>query len=394
MSRWKRRFGWAGLGLLAIFGLLVAAGFFDNRPDPEFEAQLARSSADNFNALVEAEAQRRGVSGVNIYHGDGAQAGTHSRLGRAKKGTVMQAASLSKAVAAAVILTMADTKGVSIDEDIRAQITSLDIASLEGGNRPVTLRQLLSHTAGSSQSGYPGYPRDSALPTSADIIADPPRVFEFPLVFDSEVGAFRYSGGGYMIAQLWAQDVSGQSFTRLAQETLLDPLGMEDSTFSQPIEQDLSAPGPVVGSDAGFNPLEATFASLDNSWHNYPEQAAAGLWTSARDYARFARALIDASRGEPGAIPAKVAQEMLAPQVETGWESGAQHYGLGLMHELDEGGSLTRFAHTGANIGYRAYFAAELGQDGAPPRIAVSMANKGNAAPLNRAIVHALMQRD
>lgn len=302
----------------------------------------------------------------------------------------MQVASLSKTVAAAVILTLAHQRGISLDNDIRSQVTSLDIALLEGGDRPVTLRQLLSHTSGASQSGYPGYPRDSDLPSASEVVANPPRFFESPLTFDGEPGEFRYSGGGYMIAQIWAEDVSGKPFAELADELLFSPLGMEDSTFAQPIDDAEIAPLFVVGADAGFNIFHGVFTPVENSWHDYPEQAAAGLWTTSKDYARFAAALLDAASGASEAIPREVASAMIMPQAEMG---KGRAYGLGAMLVLDSEGSVQRVTHSGANTGYRALFAATQGSESRPRRIVVSLANTVSGEGLNKAIVDGLMDR-
>lgn len=377
------------------FGGLVLAGYFDPRPDPDFESKLTKAADHEIEAMIAKDADRQSVTALGFYVEGSDGTNKQYQFGRYEAGSLMQAASLSKAVAAAIILTVAYNEGVGLDDDIRSQITSLDIAALEGADRPVTLRQLLSHTAGASQSGYPGYPRGDKIPTTAEVIAAPPRFFESALTFDSEIAEFRYSGGGYTIAQLWAQDVSGKDFASLASEVLLRPLGMTNSTFAQPIDEAVGDLPAITGADAGFDPTQALFTSLDNSWNNYPEQAAAGLWTTPAEYALFVNALLDAAAGENSAISAQVAIAMLTPQVQTPWgdEPGKFHYGLGVSLELDSKGQVTRVSHTGANAGYRAHFIAVPATGNAPAKIAVSMANTGNAAPLNAAIVNALIAR-
>lgn len=374
-----------------LLGALWFAGFFEPRPNPDFEQKLTEASADDIEPMIAKETQRLGITALGVIASSNNGSALQLHFGRSQPGALMQAASLSKAVAAAVILTLAERKGVGLDDDIRSAITSVDIAALEGGDRPVTLRQLLSHTSGSSQSGYPGYPRNDTIPTTTQVIASPPRFFESALAFDSEIGEFRYSGGGYTIAQLWAEEASGKDFAQLAQEVLLAPLGMNNSTFAQPIEDVATGLPAITGADAGFNPSQGIFSSLDNSWHNYPEQAAAGLWTTPKDYAIFAATLLEAA-GEESAISSKVTTAMLTPQAETGWGPGLQ-YGLGVMLELDEEGRVVSVSHTGANAGYRAHFIALPAKGNEPSKIAVSMANTGNSAPLNRAIVYSFIER-
>lgn len=172
--------------------------------DPELEVQLRTATVQNAEELIAKETERLGITALTFTVLEDGKAPPTSYFGRAKGGGLMQVAGLSKTVSAAVILKLAELQSVAIDDDIGPQITSLDISSLEGGDRPITLRQLLSHTAGSSQSGYPGYPRGSDLPSTAEVIASPPRAFESTLAFDGEPGEFLYSGGGYIIAQLWA----------------------------------------------------------------------------------------------------------------------------------------------------------------------------------------------
>ncbi len=392
MSKWKIVIA----GLLAIV-LLPAAGLgiaslFGPSLDPAFEQKLTDAEREGIPELIAAEAKNLGVTALSVTVLEADREPQNHYFGRAKQGGLMQVASLSKAVAATVILILAEQRGVSLDQDIRGQITSVDIASLEGGNRPVTLRQLLSHTTGASQSGYPGYPRNSALLSTADVIDAPPRIFESQLTFDGIPGEFRYSGGGYTIAQLWAEDTTGQNFETLADELLLGPLGMTQSTFAQrTIEADI-APLTVVGADSGFAPTQGIFSAIENSWHIYPEKAAAGLWSTSEDYARFVAALLDAAAGEESAIPTEIAKAMLTPEAETDFMPGT-HYGFGVMLSPDGNGDIANVWHTGANAGYRTLFMTRPASPKKPRRVVVSLGNTANAADLNRAIGTALLER-
>ncbi|MBV7259864.1 serine hydrolase domain-containing protein [Erythrobacter crassostreae] len=389
----RRKIGLSVFAVLALsIGALVLASIFEPSLDPDFEKNLTAATPDEMQSLIAKEAAKLGVTAVSITVIDGDQAPESHYVGRARADGLMQVASLSKAAAAASILIVADQKGVGLDDDIREQITSLDIAALEGGDRPVTLRQLLSHSTGASQSGYPGYARDASLPSTAEVINDPPRIFESQLAFDGEPGEFRYSGGGYTIAQLWAEDVTGKAFHKLAEEVLLKPLGMAESTFAQPIDEAAIAPLVIVGADAGFDPTEGVFSSLEDSWHVYPEQAAAGLWTTSRDYARFIAALMDAATGTENAIPTEVATAMVTPQAETKWEPGS-FYGLGIVLTVDDAKNQTDVWHTGANAGYRSYFVARAVTTETARRVVVVSANTASSSYLNRAIGDALMAR-
>ena len=95
-------------------------------------------------------------------------------------------------------------------------------------------------------------------------------------------------------------DITGKPFPQLMQEYVLGPLGMAHSTFDQPLPKNLAA-SPVT-------PYLGTGEEVNGGAHIYPEMAAAGLWTTASDLARFALAVQDSLADRPGAIPLSAAQ--------------------------------------------------------------------------------------
>ncbi|MCK0128507.1 serine hydrolase domain-containing protein [Erythrobacter sp. F6033] len=389
----KKRIG-IGIILAIVLGAgaFIIAGILEPSLDPDFERNLTAASPTETQQLIAEEAEKLGVTALSVTVIDGDSDPQNLYFGRAHEGGVMQVASLSKAVASTVILMVAEARSVGIDDDIRDQIRSLDIASLEGGDRPITLRQLLSHTTGASQSGYPGYPRYGEVPDTVDVINAPPRLIESQLTFDGEPGKFRYSGGGYTIAQLWAEEVTGKPFEAIAEEVLLAPLGMNQSTFTQPVERDGIAPLEIVGADAGFDPFGGVFSSLDDDWHIYPEKAAAGLWTTSQDYARFVAAVMDAAAGAENTIPTQIASEMIKPFAKTGWGPDS-YYGLGVMVTTAGDSGILEVSHTGANAGYRSLFVVQPATDDTERRVVVVSANTASAQYLNKAIGDALIAR-
>lgn len=136
--------------------------------------------------------------------------------------SVFQAASLAKAVASATIATLAAREGISLDEDVSKYITSFDLTTLEGYEYPVTLRQLLSHTSGADVEGFQGYPQSAELPSNLDVILGSEKSNSHRVAFSKPVGKWSYSGGGYQIAQAFAEDFSGLPFDQLAQDLVLD----------------------------------------------------------------------------------------------------------------------------------------------------------------------------
>lgn len=250
--------------------------------------------------------------------------------------TLFQAASISKPVVAVGALRLVTDGMLNLDDSVNSQLTSWQIPENQFTNaRKVTLRQLLSHSAGVTVHGFPGYSQETPLPTLTDILngdlpANTPRI-EVDIPVGSE---WRYSGGGYTIVQQLMIDVSDKPFPELLAEFVLIPLGMTDSTFEQPlpISQIERA---ALGHQPGLGPVSGGF-------HVYPEMAAAGLWTTATDLARFATGIQNAIGGKPFAIDGPMVTEMLTIQ--------KGNYGLGL--ELAGTGQSFVFSHSGINEGF------------------------------------------
>ena len=384
MKRWI--IGSLGLLLAVVIGLaaFLALNWAETtgQADPSASDVLADSTPPGRAAYLAGRAGHHGVPSYSVTLSDPTRPGVSYHGGEASDDALFQSASLSKAVAAAGILTLAAHEGVDIDADIRDHVTSVDIRALPGGDRPVSLRALLSHTAGATVSGYPGYRRGKALPDTATVITDPPRpsFVTPPVTLSGPKGDYAYSGGGYTIAQLFAEDVSGQPFDALMRDLILDPVGMDSSTFAQPVEADPDALARVVGTTSPRVIGAGIFAPLDDSWHDYPAQAAAGLWATSADYVRFARAVMDAGAGRDSSVEASVARAMLTPVSET--------YGLGVSLTRDADGAVTRFGHSGANSGYRALFEADLRTQ----RIVVSLNNSGSGGhAFNAEVVNGLI---
>jgi CubicO group peptidase (beta-lactamase class C family) len=157
--------------------------------------------------------------------------------------------------------------------------------------------------------------------------------------------AWNYSGGGYTVVQQALIDRAGKPFPALLEETVLAPLGMKDSSFSQPLPASL-LPRAAMPHDGKGEPYKG-------GPYTYPELAAAGLWTTPSDLARFILGVqrnADA-QGNPLLSPA-MARTMLTP-VKSG-------YALGFGTE-GKGPSLS-FGHGGSNMGYQDVLFAYLGR--------------------------------
>jgi CubicO group peptidase (beta-lactamase class C family) len=208
--------------------------------------------------------------------------------------TLFQAASISKFVVAVAVLRLVEAGLLHLDEDVNAYLTSWKIPAKGDWQPRVTLRQLLSHSAGLTVHGFPGYPQGHPLPTTVQVLNGEAPANTPPVEVDIPPGLQnRYSGGGTTVVQQILVDVLRQPFPQIAREWVLDPAGMTHSTYEQPIPLDQY---PNV---ASAHPLADPIAGR---FHTYPEMAAAGLWTTASDLARFALAFQRARAGKPGAI--------------------------------------------------------------------------------------------
>ncbi len=254
--------------------------------------------------------------------------------------TLFQAASISKPVTALALLKAVEQGQLGLDEDVNRFLTSWRVpASEHTARQPVTLRALLSHTSGTDDGfGFPGYEPGAPLPTVVQILSgQPPSNVGPVLIGRPPFAAFKYSGGGFALAQLLLTEVTRRPFVELMDQWVLGPTGMTSSTFAQPLP-------PVRGAHAA-RAHDARGAARETRWHVYPELAAAGLWTTAADLARFGAEVQKSVQGRSNKVISRaMAVEMTAPV-------GVGPYGLGLsINALGEGWYLT---HGGSNWGFQ-----------------------------------------
>lgn len=267
--------------------------------------------------------------------------------------TLFQAASISKTVAALAILRLFEARGLSVDADVNDYLTSWRVPDVDGWQPRLTLRQLLSHSAGTTVHGFMGYGHKDAVPTLAQVLDGEPPANSDPVRVDTVPGTqYRYSGGGTSIAQMVAQDITGKAFNAIAREWVFEPLGMTRSVYEHPLTEAYHA-----------NAARAhyyTGATVEGKWHTYPELAAAGLWTTPTDILRVALALQNAYAGKGAVSPVSpaVAQLMLTPAMRSETHSN----GLGTF--IDEANGRKQFGHGGDNVGYKNSFKAYYASDG------------------------------
>ncbi|MBC7605812.1 MAG: serine hydrolase [Burkholderiales bacterium] len=266
--------------------------------------------------------------------------------------TMFSAGSISKFVMAAGALKLVENGKLTLDDPINNYLRSWKVKDNEWLiKKPITLRMLLSHTAGTSQTSYFGFtPDKKSFPSIVEILNGDPIAESRSVVVNSEPGKdFRYSGGGSMIAQMAIMDVSGQDFAIFCNQTIFKPLAMKHTTFEQPLPQKFEKVLSWGYSEASW------FKGMP---YVYPQQAAAGLYATPTDLAQFFIAIQKSYKNKGNFLNNSLAKLMLSPQAPVSDGSYKEEIGIGpfLIQRTDnksEDGKYFEF--TGVNAGFLAY---------------------------------------
>ncbi len=252
--------------------------------------------------------------------------------------TIFQAASISKPVAAMVALKKVEQGKISLDEDINNKLTSWKLPDNEfTAKKKVTLANLLSHTGGTTVHGFPGYAVNEKLPTPQQVVDGGAPTNTAPVRVDLEPGTrFRYSGGGTTIAQVALMDIEKKPYPEIARETVLAPLKMNNSTYSQPLSPEWRKKAASGHRQNG--------SLIEGKIHVYPEMAAAGLWTTPTDLAKFAIEVQLSLAGRSNKVLTKESAEKMTTAF-------MESVGLGFF--IEPHGKAIYFGHGGANEGFR-----------------------------------------
>ncbi|MEZ4896037.1 MAG: serine hydrolase domain-containing protein [Saprospiraceae bacterium] len=249
--------------------------------------------------------------------------------------TLFQAGSISKPLAALGALKLVEEGNLDLDTDVNSYLKSWKVPDNRFTEQaPVTLRLLLTHSAGMTVHGFPGYQQSDTMPTVVEVLNGEGNTP--PIFVDTVPGSYwRYSGGGYTVMQLMVEDVSGMPFADFLDNTILHPLGMHFSTYAQPLPATLHPQASAAYDREG--------ELIEGLWHNYPEQAAAGLWTTPSDLARYCMAVQRIAGGaENGILKPETIRMMLTKHLN--------NWGLGPALRWD--GDSLLFGHGGKNAGF------------------------------------------
>ena len=326
-----------GAGALFLLMLGPAAG----------EPVEGRISFDEFRAQLELEIEaglrKYRVPGASLalLDGDRIEVRGFGLLHLEEPGAVdassaFQVASVSKPVAATGILQLAEAGVLDLDVPVSGYLRRWQFPADGLESESVTARRLLSHTAGVSIHGYPGLEPDLPLPSLVDSLNGAsggagPVFLQFPAE-----QASNYSSGGYTVLQLLVEELTGEPFDGYMARSVLRPLRMLESGYDPPPEKRRA-----TGHGWWGRPLPL---------YRFRAQAASGLYSTARDLARFLAGLARPAglRLSPG-----LRDQMLEPQA-------GRRRGFGLGFEIEEAGGRRIALHTGANRGFRSILAADL----------------------------------
>lgn len=254
--------------------------------------------------------------------------------------TLFQVASLSKWVTAWAVMTLVESGKIDLDAPVSRYLTRWHLPASEFDNEGVTVRRLLSHTAGLTDGlGFAGYPPGAEIPSLEEVLDHPDASPGHSGVI--RVGAqpgsrWEYSGGGYLILQLLIEEMTGEPFEDYVRRAIFVPLGMERSTFS------VDATTPDV----------ATFYDVDGTQaihYRFRAKAAASLYTNVADMTRFVQAHFDGPAQEPagrGVLRPETLRLMRRPQAAS---FGADIWGLGVMLFAPVGADDFVIGHDGNN---------------------------------------------
>ena len=252
--------------------------------------------------------------------------------------TLFQAASISKPVAALAALRLVQDGKLTLDEDVNVKLRTWKVPeNAFTVKEKVTIRRILSHSAGLTVHGFPGYASDEPVPTVVQILNGDKPANTDPIRVDVVPGTlWRYSGGGFVVLQTLLSDVAGKPFPQIMSELVLGPAGMTHSTYQQPLPQNRAS--------EAATPYRSNGDPVKGGWRTYPEMAPAGLWTTPSDLARMAMEV----QGEYAGKSAKILSQSMARQMLT-HQIGTWGLGFG----LETTGDKPHFGHGGANEGFR-----------------------------------------
>ncbi len=317
------------------------------------EEQMNKYNVPGLSVAVVLDGELRWAKGYGIANSE-----TGSKV---DDQTLFQAGSISKPLAALAALKLWEEGSIDIDQDVNTYLTGWKVEENKFTEQAdVTVRLLLTHSAGMTVHGFPGYKQTDQFPSIETVLdgnGNTGRIFA-----DTIPGArWKYSGGGYTIMEKVVEDVSGMPLEEYMEKNIFPALAMGRSTYDQPLSEEY-----LDNFSAAYDRNGALISGL---YHNYPEQAAAGLWTTPSDLAKYCIAVQEIYGGKEDGFLSK-------PTIDAMLTKHLNDWGLGPSLE-GEGNSL-RFGHGGKNAGFTNNMAAKANDGDA----IIIMTNADRGGPL------------
>ena len=303
---------------------------FINETDPQ-----------SFVEAVEEEIQKEYVGNFAmaiIKNGEVKEEVFYSAGKQVDRNTIFQVASLSKFVSATGVMKLQELGKIDLDTPVSQYLTRWQLPPSEFDNEQVTVRRLLSHTAGLTDGlGYSGFETPDAVQTleasltkAAD--ADEGKSGETKVGIEPN-SSWVYSGGGFTLLQLLVEERSGQSFDAFMKENVFAPLQMTQSTYkwSDSLGDDLCE----------FYNADGTKAPH----FFYTSLAATSLYTSLADLEKFFMLFVE---DKNGVAERPLSLGSLKSMQESHWDMmGEAIYGLGTFLYVDVGNDQYIIGHDG-----------------------------------------------
>ena len=282
--------------------------------------------------------------------------------------TLFQAGSISKSLNAVGLLKLVQDKKIDLYADINNYLEKWKFPyDTVSQNKKISLANLLSHTAGLSIHGFPGYERGDTIPSLTDILDGKAPANTKAVRSEFAPGLrYQYSGGGTTISQLMAMDITGQAYADYMWNQVLKPLGMTMSSYNQPPAKDKEK---FLATGYHEDGIE-----VKGKYHVYPEQGAAGLWTNPTDIATY---IIETQLSLQGKSNKVLSQEMTKLRLTPYIDSSAA---LGVFIETKGGEKY--FGHGGADEGFLSTYKGSFENGNG----VVVMVNSNNGNMLNEVV--------
>jgi CubicO group peptidase (beta-lactamase class C family) len=246
-------------------------------------------------------------------------------------------ASMSKWFTAYGVMQLVQAGRLDLDAPVSAYLKQWQLPTGAFESKQVTIRRLLSHTAGLTDGlGFADYLPSDSLPSLQETLRHPRASSDSAVtiaVGRAPGSEFLYSGGGFLVLQAVVEDVTGMPFARWMQDSVLRPIGMQRASYD------------YLGSlDNASRSFDARGALVPT--YRYAAAGATGLSASASDLVAFAQAQLRTTDGGPAPLRRASLDSMRQPH---GRKLGLDIWGLGVALYAPTASDAYVYGHDGSN---------------------------------------------